>query len=437
MSDLIEQTIQAAKAAGQQTLKTETTVEVKMDKAVEAAIGAWGAQIGTSRGAPHWATVEPFIADINKERSTLVFATDENGKGAFVFDVSATQAGLFAELRGMLAQIASDVKVPQEAIDRASVGFDRTVAGLRVEEAYEPDMASVAIGVLLEKTAELDPVVFHERFGELGAKSLISLAKLKAVPAIDGGEPNSDDAIAAQMPRQMAAPDSQRYLSMGQMVKAKDHAALATYIQKVKDEGKWDEDRVEACDKLMPVAAVQGAIEVVRVLLEKGGANPDVGDGQGYTALAFACANNFPELIDVMIQGGANKNVTPFDGRSLLMIAASHDAVDSIRKLHELGFDLEERSLEGRTALHHAALGEDDASAVAAVKLLLELGADPRAVDEIGQEGGLTPEEYVDEKNDELYSLLCEARKEWDAGRTGPQSKKSVAISKVRAQLGF
>lgn len=437
MSDLIEQTIQAAKTAGQQTLKTETTVQIQMDKAVEAAIGAWGAQIGTSRGAPHWAKVEPFIANLNKERAKLVFATDENGNGAFVFDLAESQTSHFTELKVMLTEIATEVKVPQEAIERAGLAFDRLVSGLRIEEAYDSEMASVAIGAFLEKTAELNPIVFHERFGELGAKSLISLAKLKAVPAIDGGEPNGDDAIAAQMPREMLASDSQRYLSMGQMVKAKDHVALAAYIQKVKDEEKWDEDRIEACNKLMPMAAVQGFIDVVRVLLEKGGANPDVGDGQGYTALAFACANNFPELIDVMIQGGANKNVTPFDGRSLLMIAASHDAVDAIRKLNELGFDLEERSLEGRTALHHAALGDEDSSAVAAVKLLLELGADPRVVDDIGQEGGLRPEEYIDEKHDELYALLCEARKEWEAGRTGPQSKKSVAISKVRAQLGF
>ena len=148
MSDLIEQTIQAAKTAGQQTLKTETTVQIQMDKAVEAAIGAWGAQIGTSRGAPHWDKVEPFIANLNKERAKLVFATDENGNGAFVFDLAESQTSHFTELKIMLTEIATEVKVPQEAIERAGLAFDRLVSGLRVEEAYDSEMASVAIGAL-------------------------------------------------------------------------------------------------------------------------------------------------------------------------------------------------------------------------------------------------------------------------------------------------
>ena len=93
--------------------------------------------------------------------------------------------------------------------------------------------------------------------------------------------------------------------------------------------------------------------------------------------------------------------------------------------------------MEGRTALHHAALGEDEKTSTSSVKALLELGADPRVIDVIGGDGGCTPEEYVDEESDDADSLLCQSRKDWVAGKTGPQSSASATISKARSILGF
>jgi ankyrin repeat protein len=432
MNDLIEQTLKAAADASINTYKSEMSVEVDSATAVENAIRAWGQALGNSRGAPSWSRVEEFVEDLDKERASLKMISDEKASGALLFDFSSTQQKTIGELREFMEGLAQRVGAGDEAISRAKTAFDASIGELRVEEAFVTDMGGLAVSAFLEKTALLAPVVHHEQYGELNAKSLVSLAKVRAPSA---NPENGDDAVASQLPREMAAPDSAQYVSMGQMVKAGDAMALKKHIEDYKAKGKWDKDREMACDKLVWVAAEAGDIETIRVLARDGGGHVDYGVN-GVTPLLVAVAHNHPEVIDCLLAEGASRKETHVDGRTLLMFAASHDAVDSIRKLHELKFDLDEKSIEGRTALHHAALGENESSAANAVKLLLELGADPTIVDEATAEGALA-EEYVDEKNDDIYALMSQRRRDWEAGNKGPQSAVSKATSNARKILGF
>ena len=47
------------------------------------------------------------------------------------------------------------------------------------------------------------------------------------------------------------------------------------------------------------------------------------------------------------------------------------------------------------------------------------------------------PEEFIDENNDDSYALISQRRKDWENGKTGPQTAASSLISSARAKLGF
>lgn len=439
MSDLITETIQNANVSQINTVKNDMSVKIDSTSVVEEAIQAWGKTLQNSRAAPNWYRVEPYISDINESESKLTVVSDQNGKGVLQFSFSDKQNQAFVELKSLLIELATKVYVDQETQEKASASFDAAVKNAQPQEAFDAEMGGLAVSTFLEKTSAMNPVITHEKYGELDAKSLVSLSKIKAPSLAAAGDPDSDEAIAAQMPKAVPTTDISRYQSMGQMVKAGDAKALSEYIDWAKKEKHWNESKEDACSKLGWVAASMGNIDTMRVLLEKGSADIDFAAQQGITPLMAAVANNFPNMIDFLVSEGADKKKTPIDGRSAMMLAASHDAVDSIKKLHTLGFDLNEVSLEGRTALHHAALGEDDTTAINAIKTLIELGANPTIVDAIGAEGGCLAEEYINEgdENDQAYATLSQFRKDWEAGKTGPQSTTSSAISKARSMLGF
>lgn len=436
MKNIIAQAIQDATDGKLHTVTHEMSVSVESSKVVEAAIQAWGRELKNIRGAPAWSRIEPLIDDIDDAKGRLTVVTDQDGRGALQFEFGPEQQKSFGELKSLLVALASKVGLPAEAIAQAGSAYDESIDNAQLSEGYEPAMGRLAVASFLDKTAVMNAVVHHERFGELDSKSLVSLVQIKAPIPLEGG-PSGDDAIAAQMPRVMSIPDSAKYHSMGQMVQASDAKALGDYIDIAVAEKYWDENKTEACTKLGFVAAGQGSMETMRVLLDKGGADIDFSASQGMTPLAVATANNHPDMVEFLIKRGADKKKTPFDGRSLLMLAASHDAVDSIRALAKLGFDIDETSLEGRTALHHAALGEEDATSTGAVKTLIALGANPTIVDDMGSDGGCLAEEYVDEESDEAYSALGQYRKDWEAGKTGPQTAVSATIGKARSILGF
>ena len=98
----------------------------------------------------------------------------------------------------------------------------------------------------------------------------------------------------------------------------------------------------------------------------------DVRD-QGITALHEACRNGHTEIAEVLIQNGAQVNVTSSLGRTPIHFAAYKGHVGPVRVLLEHGADIHKRGLDGRTPLHDAALmGHTDIAFA-----LLEHGADP------------------------------------------------------------
>jgi ankyrin repeat protein len=166
--------------------------------------------------------------------------------------------------------------------------------------------------------------------------------------------------------------------------------------------GEVDTALIEACNS--------GHANIVKLLLEAG-AKPDITDEMDRTPLIVACAAGKEECAALLAAGGFDvDHATSFEresalhfaaregllrvvftllkmgclpsqktlaGKNCLMFAAKGGSVGATRIFLEIGFKkaLEEKDLQGRTSLHHAAAGLHPAT----VSLLIEAGADIEA----------------------------------------------------------
>lgn len=133
-------------------------------------------------------------------------------------------------------------------------------------------------------------------------------------------------------------------------------------------------------------AIQRSATDAVRRLLKEG-LDPNTANGEGRTPLFLAVQAGRPEMVQVLLDGGAAAHWRDAQGNSLLHWAVIHgdtpEAARTVAMLVETGADLEAVDALGRTPLLRAA----EAGAVALVKQLAALGADWSARDD----EGLTP----------------------------------------------
>lgn len=131
------------------------------------------------------------------------------------------------------------------------------------------------------------------------------------------------------------------------------------------------------------VRAVQrGHENVVRIALENG-ANPNIRDRDGMTALYWGADLGHKAIVSLLLKHGADPNVKTIVGETALMAAARNGAVDIVNSLVDAGADVNAREIPevpygynrnlgtGRTALIYAAQNNQDA----VVRLLVKSGA--------------------------------------------------------------
>eukprot|EP00439_Symbiodinium_sp_Y106_P053888 s269_g7.t1 len=98
------------------------------------------------------------------------------------------------------------------------------------------------------------------------------------------------------------------------------------------------------------MASSQGYAEVARLLLESG-AEKDVANDQGFTALITASASGRVEVVRLLLEAGANPNLADEDGCTALMIASARHDVEVVSLLLDAGADKDLADNRGRTAL--------------------------------------------------------------------------------------
>lgn len=114
-------------------------------------------------------------------------------------------------------------------------------------------------------------------------------------------------------------------------------AAGNGHIEVVKlliDKGKFDPGDVDERDRTaLSWAAGRGHKKVVKYLLARGDANEHAADEEGWTALSWASANGFATVARILMEGGADVNSKDRCGRTPLSWASSNGHKDVVKIL--------------------------------------------------------------------------------------------------------
>jgi cytohesin len=105
-------------------------------------------------------------------------------------------------------------------------------------------------------------------------------------------------------------------------------------------------------------AAAWGHPEVVEFLLEHG-ADPNIQDNNGGTPLHVAAWNGHREVVELLLEHGANPNVQDDDGDTPLHLAAKNNYREVVELLLEHGADPNIRNNEGDTPLDYGSNCEE------------------------------------------------------------------------------
>lgn len=142
--------------------------------------------------------------------------------------------------------------------------------------------------------------------------------------------------------------------------------------------------------ELLVLAAQQGQAEVVRLLLDWGG-NPNTSRSEdGVTPLLAACQIVSPEIVKLLLVGGAKADALSRDGRTAFMhLGIKNNSPEAGRinncweMLQKAGVDIRAKDLNGETALFQALrLG---APGMEMAKGLIAAGLDPKVRDKNGK----------------------------------------------------
>jgi len=134
---------------------------------------------------------------------------------------------------------------------------------------------------------------------------------------------------------------------------------------------------------LLMSAAAHGSTECAKYLIEKG-ANVNLKNFAGYTALHWAAFTGRTETLPLLLEKGAEIDSRTEDGRTPLHIAAFRghlEFVEALLRREKAHADIDAVSCNGWNALHYSVLSNQQAVA----KFLIQQGIDYQSLDSEGK----------------------------------------------------
>ena len=122
-------------------------------------------------------------------------------------------------------------------------------------------------------------------------------------------------------------------------------------------------------------AVNNGDLDEVNVLLSSSTIDINSENNQGNTALMYACKHGHTQIVNALIEAGANINLQNMFGETALIYACRYNHPDIVNILINNDVDIDIQSNDGYTALMHASIGDNERS----VRLLIGEGVDKDA----------------------------------------------------------
>jgi ankyrin repeat protein len=150
----------------------------------------------------------------------------------------------------------------------------------------------------------------------------------------------------------------------------------------LKEMQKHQKEQAQISDNELIRAAGKGDWRAVERLLDQG-ADPNVVDSSGKTALTAAASRGYPEVVKTLLNAGADLNPDPEKGRRghPLFLAVFNGHEDVVEVLLDHGAEMDAQDAIGRTPLMNSALRNHADIA----RLLLNRGADVNVRDQLSE----------------------------------------------------
>ncbi|XP_065343629.1 serine/threonine-protein phosphatase 6 regulatory ankyrin repeat subunit B-like [Cloeon dipterum] len=202
----------------------------------------------------------------------------------------------------------------------------------------------------------------------------------------------------------------QQLLSQRADVQLKDHNgwtalhyAILTnnqdLVQKLLDNGADIESKTNRKETALHLTAYKNFTGLTQKLIDCGGDVNSKND-HGLTCVIFATVNRNRDLLEVLLKNNANVNAkTRFLGYTALQIAVFEDYPEILEKLVDFGADVNLKNDDGWTPLHFAARYKPELC-----QKLLDHGADVNSIDQ----DGWTPLHFAARFNPQIFQTLLE-----------------------------
>lgn len=127
-----------------------------------------------------------------------------------------------------------------------------------------------------------------------------------------------------------------------------DSVGFANSISKLKDSNAHENTNLSLCDLLCQSAALN-QIQNVKELLESYPELINEKNGEGLTALHYACDRGNLEMVQFLVEEGANVNIQDSYGETPLHVAKIADELEIINYLITKGADMNKKNIDGFT----------------------------------------------------------------------------------------
>lgn len=148
---------------------------------------------------------------------------------------------------------------------------------------------------------------------------------------------------------------------------AGDIVNVTELISKLRDLNAEDFNRNTA----IHMAAKSNRLNIIKLLVENG-ADVNVSTSAGVTAIITAANRNYLNIVEYLVENGADTNLSTREGRTALIFAISGHNLEVVEYLVSVGADVNNVTNSGWTALMHAA----SSNYLNIVKCLVKYGAD-------------------------------------------------------------
>ncbi|XP_031555564.1 serine/threonine-protein phosphatase 6 regulatory ankyrin repeat subunit C-like isoform X2 [Actinia tenebrosa] len=195
-----------------------------------------------------------------------------------------------------------------------------------------------------------------------------------------------------------------------------DHSNIA----RVLIGAKADVNAINKFQKKTPIfyAVSNGNGELVDALIDAG-ADVNKTDSDGQTALFCALRSKNDNIVRAIIDAGADVNKTEKYGRTALFIAVLHDNKSIVQALIDAGDDVNKTDIVYQTALFSAVRQDNESN----VRALIDAGADVNNTDKYGETALFSAVRQDNESNVRaLFDASADVHKTDDDGKTALRS---------------